>query len=96
MDGPADNSRLGSPRDVACDSKGRIYFVDCMYSTIRMYDPLTKYVYTVAGEPGVEGCCDGDAGRCRFKFPTSISLRERRLTHNSSIVEILVCDTGKF
>src|SRR5215813_2479980 len=60
----ADNSSgspLGNPQAVAVDSSGKVYFTDTMGNRVRVYDPSTSAVTTIAGD-GTFGANGQNAG----------------------------------
>ncbi|KAF4033201.1 LCCL domain-containing protein [Phytophthora infestans] len=90
QDGLAATSQFNHPRGVAVDSNGVVYVADTANHRIRIIDPTTKRVSTLAGD-GVEGFVDGPAlTAARFSYPSDVAVRES----NSGTITVFVADTG--
>ncbi len=59
-DGPGNQTQLSFPQDIAFDQLGRMFIADASNHRIRMFDPSTGRVTTIAGS-GVRGFA-GDGG----------------------------------
>ena len=64
VDGPAATALITSPNDLAQDASGRLYLTSSSLK-IKMYDPTTNELITVAGT-GVVGTTDGPALSATF------------------------------
>ena len=64
VDGSVTDARLGTPRGIAADRSGNLYFTDGAY-TVRKITP-TGVVSTLAGSPGLDGSTDGTGNAARF------------------------------
>ncbi len=72
IDGPAKDSRFGTPHGVAVDSKGIIYATDLLSSTIRKITP-DGIVSTFAGA-GTPGYKDGKGKEAMLNNPHAIAI----------------------
>ena len=62
--GPATSAEFSSPNATKQDMLGNVFIVDDMNNAIRVVDPQTQKIYTIAGQIGVTGTAttDGDGG----------------------------------
>ena len=67
-----------------------LYETDLSSNTIRMIDPYTGTVTTLAGTPGVWGCADGVGSAALFDYPDGIVYIS--YPYNNSL--LAVADTG--
>ena len=86
-DGEGDAARLQHPLGVAVHD-GRVFIADTYNHKIKMLDPFSGKVSTVAGT-GVPGHQDGDAARAQFHEPGGVSVAGHTLfvadTNNHAI-----------
>ena len=86
-DGKGDTARLQHPLGVAVHD-GRVFIADTYNHKIKMLDPFSGEVSTVAGT-GVPGHQDGDAARAQFHEPGGVSVAGHTLfvadTNNHAI-----------
>jgi sugar lactone lactonase YvrE len=71
-DGMGAFARFKGPKAVAVDADENVYVADTGNHTIRKISP-NGTVTTLAGQPGVQGSLDGQAGLARFNSPSGIS-----------------------
>lgn len=71
QDGPAATAKVHNPRAMAKDDNGLIYFADAENHCIRVYDPDTDEVSTLAGS-GFAGYQDGTGTAAQFNTPFGI------------------------
>ncbi|POM61979.1 hypothetical protein PHPALM_28923, partial [Phytophthora palmivora] len=91
LDGPTVTAKFNHPRGVAVDSKGVVYVADTANHRIRVVDPNTGLVSTLAGD-GIEGFADGDAlSAARFSYPSDVAVLE---TNAGMTITVFVADTG--
>ncbi|MCA9665177.1 MAG: hypothetical protein KC503_06300 [Myxococcales bacterium] len=83
-DGPLLAARFNRPEGVAVGSDGRIYVADRLNNRIRVLDPRTERVLTLAGN-GDPGLADGLLAAARFNWPTALAVR--------GLDELLVADS---
>jgi DNA-binding beta-propeller fold protein YncE len=91
-DGPLDRATLAQPSGLSIGPDGRIYFADAEGSTIRMIDPATRRVVTVAGAGDSLfdfGDRNGVGRHARFQHPLGVVAYDGELyvadTYNSRI-----------
>lgn len=83
VDGPAEDSRFGTPHGVAVDSKGNIYAADLLSSTIRKITPDgVVFTFAGAGKPGYK---DGKGKDAMLNNPHAIAIDSK---DNLFIVDI--------
>ncbi|GAB4251235.1 MAG: hypothetical protein Kow0027_15100 [Saprospiraceae bacterium] len=68
-DGAALSARFFNPHGIAVDGQGKVYVADRYNHTIRLYDPATQSVTTLAGQHGESGSLDGQGTNARFNEP---------------------------
>ncbi|HVU99841.1 MAG TPA: hypothetical protein VHH88_00675, partial [Verrucomicrobiae bacterium] len=75
-DGLGSNARFNQPRDIAMDSSGNLYVVDCGNHTLRMITPVgTNWMATtIAGGATLSGSADGSGLNARFSFPSGLAI----------------------
>jgi len=72
-DGVGAEARFFHPYGVAWHD-GRVYVGDGWGQTIRVFDPATATVTTLAGDPGEPGLVDSSEGTARFDFPCGLEV----------------------
>jgi DNA-binding beta-propeller fold protein YncE len=77
VDGTGDAVRLQHPQGIATDGE-RVYIADTYNHRIKVLDPVTRTVKTLAGT-GKPGLADGRADRAQFDEPGALSLAGRTL-----------------
>lgn len=75
-DGPAKESRFGTPAELAFDARGNLYVTDAWFHTLRRITPGGQ-VSTVAGLAGAEGSGDGSYTAARFFNPYGLVVTPR-------------------
>jgi DNA-binding beta-propeller fold protein YncE len=87
VDEAGDGARFQHPLGVAVHN-GLVYVADTYNHKVRVLDPRTRSVRTLAGD-GISGAADGRAARARFAEPGGISAAGDRLfvadTNNHAI-----------
>ena len=71
-DGTSTNARFNGPVGLALDAHDNLFVADSNNHTIRKITPA-GVVTTWAGNPGVDGCVDGDALAARFCKPAELA-----------------------
>jgi autotransporter-associated beta strand protein len=71
-DGAAGTARFNTPQGLAVDAAGFIYVADTGNSTIRVCDPKTGFIATLAGLPQQAGSIDGSGATALLNHPTGI------------------------
>ena len=72
-DGAALGAELSTPGGVAVDGAGRVYVADTANHRIRLFDPTSGTVSTVAGS-GAAGFADGPALTGKLSSPTGVAV----------------------
>jgi DNA-binding beta-propeller fold protein YncE len=72
-DGAALGAELSAPGGVAVDGAGRVFIADTANHRIRLFDPTTAAVSTVAGS-GTAGFADGPALSSKLSSPTGVAV----------------------
>ncbi|KAF0687658.1 Aste57867_20642 [Aphanomyces stellatus] len=88
LDGPVGRAQFSSPRGLVVDSALNVYVADTNNHRIRMINPVTKLVSTLAGT-GVQGYQDGPMASATFSYPAGIAVFE-----NTGVIKLYVADTG--
>ncbi len=86
--GVGTNAEINQPTGLALDASGNLYFSDTNNAIIRMWNPSTQVVTTVAGTPQTPGY-GGDGGS-----PTSALLRSPRGIGFDSAGNLYIADTN--
>ena len=73
-DGTGGNARFDKPEGLAIDGAGNLYVADTGNHTIRMIDPGSGVVATVAGLAGHPGGDDGPGSAARSNFPSGVAV----------------------
>lgn len=76
VDGPAREARLGTPAELALDSRGNLYVADALYHTIRRLG-VDGRLATVAGLAGADGGNNGGYNSARFFNPYGMAVTSR-------------------
>lgn len=84
-DGVGPAARFNGPLGVALDDQGNLFVSDSFNHTIRRITPEGA-VSTWAGQPGVDGCVDGEATASRFNKPAELAMDRRN--------NLFVADSG--
>ena len=84
-DGYGKSARLCGVSMVDVLEDGRLVIADNDSSTIRVFDPDTSEVSTLAGMPDTHGCRDGVGDEARFWHPISLAVTQDN--------KVLVCDS---
>lgn len=92
VDGPAEDSLLNRPSDVAVDHFGNLYIADTGNNVIRFYNKSMDIIFTIAGVPLQEGFQDGNATNALFRKPSGIAIYFPPETSNFPV--IYIADTG--
>ena len=87
-DGIGSLARFNGPAGIS--GMDPLYETDVSSNTIRMIDPYTGAVTTLAGTPGVWGCADGVGSAALFDYPDGIVYIS--YPYNNSL--LAVADTG--
>ena len=72
-DGPGNTAQFNNPYGVAFAPNGNIYVADTYNQRIRVTNPTTGQVTTLAGT-GTEGFADGPGTNARFNYPTGVAV----------------------
>ncbi|MBM4342147.1 MAG: SMP-30/gluconolactonase/LRE family protein [Deltaproteobacteria bacterium] len=72
-DGDAATAQFKNPWGLAFDSLGRLVIADHANHRIRLYDPATQKVSTLAGS-GSPSYADGPASSAGFNYPTAVAV----------------------
>jgi autotransporter-associated beta strand protein len=88
LDGTGATVRFNTPEALAIDNAGLIYVADTGNNTVRVFDPVSKTVSTVIGDPENTGSADGPAGAALLNGPAGIVIN----THGDG--GVYVVDTG--
>nr|BBH88601.1 hypothetical protein KTC_33520 [Thermosporothrix sp. COM3] len=87
VDGTGDNAQLQHVQAV-CASQGRVYLADTYNNKIKVLDPLTREVKTLAGD-GQAGYRDGSFDEAQFNEPAGLAAYGQKLyvadTNNHAI-----------
>ena len=73
-DGRGAAAQFAFPSAVAVDAAGIVYVADTGNFTVRMLDPATGSVSTLAGLAGISGSADGAGSAVRFFSPAGIAV----------------------
>ncbi|MBK9295812.1 MAG: S-layer homology domain-containing protein [Candidatus Microthrix sp.] len=72
-DGPGNTAQFNNPYGVAFAPNGNIYVADTLNQRIRVTNPTTGQVTTLAGT-GTEGFADGPGNTAQFNYPTGVAV----------------------
>ncbi len=72
-DGVGSAARFDGPAGLALDAAGHLYVADTSNQTIRMINPSSGAVQTIAGSAGLTGSTDGTGRVARFNFPADVA-----------------------
>lgn len=73
--GPGRSAMLNEPRDIEVDTDGRLYMVDTQNARVRVWDPATDIIETIAGNGEVGFSGDGgDALDASFNVPSGLDI----------------------
>ncbi len=86
--GAGTNAKISQPTGLALDASGNLYFADTNNAIIRMWNPSTQIITTVAGTPQSPGF-SGDGGS-----PTSAQLDSPRGIAFDSTGNLYIADTN--
>lgn len=73
-DGVGLSSYFNDPQGVAVDSFGNVFVADTGNHVIRMVDPISGLVKTIAGTPMSAGYVDGPADTAKFSSPRALAI----------------------
>ena len=88
IDGTGSTVRFRTPEGLAIDNAGFLYIADTGNSTIRICDPKTGFVLTIAGAPRETGAIDGDGVTARMTYPSAV------VVDTAGTGDVFVVDTG--
>ncbi|MBW2734281.1 MAG: hypothetical protein JRH20_17975 [Deltaproteobacteria bacterium] len=98
--GPGSSAQLNAPSAVAVDDSGKLYVADTNNNKIKVYDPSSGLVSTLAGD-GHHGYLNGDPLSARFAEPESLVVTPDGATvyvadtHNHCIRKIAADPVGE-
>lgn len=101
-DGGLNTNRLSSPQGIAFDPNAKVlYIVDQGCQTIRVLDPSTMILTTIAGNVGNTGNADGVGSGATFNYPLGVAISSNGSTlyvtdYSNQSIRKLVVDPLQF